>query len=65
MRDKVPIWEKVCMTIEEAANYSSIGINKIEELSKRPKCNFVLYIGRKNLIKRKEFDKYISQNIEL
>lgn len=62
---EVPIWEKVCMTIEEAAVYSNIGINKIDELAKKPMCPFVLYIGRKKLIKRKEFEKYISNNIEL
>lgn len=53
------------MTIEEAAVYSNIGINKIDELAKMPKCPFVLYIGRKKLIKRKEFEKYISNNNEL
>lgn len=53
------------MTIEEAAVYSNIGINKIDELAKKPMCPFVLYIGRKKLIKRKEFEKYISNNIEL
>lgn len=62
---EVPIWEKVTLTIEEAAALSNIGINKIDELAKKPKCPFVLYIGRKKLIKRKEFEKYISNNCEL
>ena len=29
--DKVPIWEKANLTIKEAAEYSNIGINRIEE----------------------------------
>lgn len=62
---EVPIWEKVALTIEEAAALSNIGINKIDELAKSPMCPFVLYIGRKKLIKRKEFEKYISDNVEL
>lgn len=62
---EVPLWEKVCMTIEEAAAYSNIGINKIDELAKRPYCPFVIYVGRKKLIKRREFEKYISENIEI
>ncbi|MEG0805148.1 MAG: excisionase [Lachnospiraceae bacterium] len=62
---EVPIWEKATLTIEEAAAYSNIGINKINELSKKPRCPFTLYIGRKKLIKRKEFEKYISDSIEL
>ena len=53
------------MTIEEAAAYSSIGINKIDELAKMPRCPFVLYVGRKKLIKRREFERFISENIEL
>lgn len=64
-RKEIPIWEKVCMTIEEAAVYSNIGINKIDELAKKPNCLFVIYIGRKKLIKRKEFEKFISDNIEI
>lgn len=62
---EVPIWEKACMTIEEAAAYSSIGMNKISELARDPRCPFVLYVGRKRLIKRKEFLQYISKNVEL
>ena len=56
----VPIWEKVNLTIEEAAEYSNIGICKINEMARNPRCPFVLYVGRKKLIKRKEFEKYLS-----
>ena len=28
---KVPIWRKTTLTVEEAAEYSNIGINKISE----------------------------------
>lgn len=62
---KIPFWLKVTLTIKEAAAYSNIGINKIEELLKQPKCNFVLYVGNKKLVKRKEFEQYISNNIEI
>ena len=61
----IPIWEKMNLTIEEAAAYSNIGINKIREISSVPQCSFVLYVGRKKLIKRKEFEKYINKNIEI
>lgn len=64
-RKEVPIWEKACMTIDEAAAYSNIGINKIDELAKQPNCTFVIYVGKKKLIKRKEFEKFISENIEI
>ena len=40
-------------------------INKIEELLKQPKCDFVLYVGNKKLVKRKEFEQYISKSLEI
>lgn len=55
----IPIWEKVAIT-KEAASYSHIGINKLEELLKVPGCPFVLYVGKKKLIKRKEFESFIA-----
>ena len=42
-KKEIPIWEKACMTIEEAAVYSNIGINKMDELAKKPNCPFVIY----------------------
>lgn len=62
---KVEIKDKILLTVEEAAAYSNIGICKLNEISKKPNCPFVLYIGRKKLIKRPEFEKYIATTIEL
>ena len=56
----VPIWEKSNLTLEEAAAYSGIGINKLRELTNDEKCRFVLWVGNKPLIKRKLFDEYIE-----
>ena len=61
----IPIWEKVTLTVEEAAEYSNIGINKLREITSEPRCNFVLYIGKRKLIKRKEFEKYIAESTEI
>lgn len=65
MKNSVPIWEKLTLTLDEAAEYSNIGINRIREISNNPRCNFVIYVGKKRLIKRKEFEKFISENVEL
>lgn len=61
----VPIQCKVALTIKEAAEYSNIGINKLECLLRSPRCPFVLYVGKKKLVKRKEFEKFISDNVEI
>ena len=60
MKD-VPIWEKSNLTLEEAAAYSGIGINKLREITNEDKCKFVLWVGNKRLIKRRLFDCYIEQ----
>lgn len=62
---EIPIWEKLNLTLEEAAAYSNIGINKIREISNDDKCPFVLWIGNKRLIKRKRFDEYIDRQFSI
>ena len=57
----IPIWEKSNLTLEEAATYSGIGINKIRKLTNDERCEFVLWIGSKSLIKRKKFDEYLEK----
>ena len=58
--ESVPIHLKVTLSIREAAAYSGIGINKIDSLLRQPRCPFVLFIGTKELVKRKEFEQFIS-----
>lgn len=62
---EIPVWKKVTITKEEAAAYSNIGINKLDELMRNPMCDFVIYIGKKRLIKRRQFEEFIEKNIEI
>ena len=61
--EKVPIHLKMTLTIREAAEYSNIGINKIDSMLRRPNCPFVRSVGSKKLVKRKEFEDYIGQKL--
>ena len=61
----VPIHEKLALTIREAAEYSNIGINKIDELLRTPNCPFVLFAGKKKLVKRKKFEEFISSRLTI
>ena len=65
MRDSesVPIHLKLTLSIKESSEYSNIGINKIDAMLKQPNCPFVLYVGSKKLVKRKEFEAYISSKL--
>ena len=49
------------LTLTEAAEYFNIGEHKLREITNNHKCNFVLFIGTKRLIKRREFEKYLEQ----
>ena len=63
--EKVPIHLKLTLTIKEAAEYSNIGINKIDEMLKQPNCPFVLFVGTKKLVKRKAFEAYIDGKVAI
>jgi len=62
---KVPIWEKSNLTLEEAAAYSGIGINKLRILSSGENCAFVLWNGSKRLIKRRLLDEYLNRQYSI
>jgi len=40
-------------------------INEIRELSNDKNCQFVLFVGNKRLIKRKQFEKYLEQSYSI
>lgn len=60
-RAEVPIWEKSNLTLEEAAVYSGIGINKLRDITNEKGCDFVIFIGTKRLIKRRKLDEYTDK----
>jgi excisionase family DNA binding protein len=66
MNKTIPIWEKALLTVEETAEYSNIGLNKIRELLNQPGCTFAFFVGKgKCLVKRREFEKFIDKTREI
>lgn len=57
---EVPICEKMAMTLDEAAAYSNIGINRLRELTEEKNCDFVFFVGKKRMIKRRQFERFID-----
>ena len=57
----VPIKDKLNLTIKEASAYSNIGITTIRKLLSNKACPFLLKVGNKQLVKRKEFEKYLTE----
>lgn len=58
--DKIPIYFKQNLTIQEAVEYSNIGTGRLNNLVSDPNCTFVLHVGSKRLIKRELFDEFIK-----
>ncbi|MBR2622246.1 MAG: DNA-binding protein [Clostridia bacterium] len=63
MEERVAIKDKLALTIREAAAYSNIGINKIDKMLRTPNCPFVLFVGSKKLVKRKEFEEFLAKTL--
>ena len=57
----VPSWEKRNLTIGEAESFYGIGRDKLLELTADSRCPFVLWVGNRRLIKRKQFEAHIGR----
>lgn len=62
---EIPIWQKSNLSLEEAAAYSGIGVNKLRDITNDESCKFVLWVGNKRLIKRRLFDLFIEQTYSI
>lgn len=59
-RSEVPIQEKVLLTLEEAAEYTGLGMQKLRNISNFESCKFVLWNGTKRMFKRRELEVYLA-----
>lgn len=58
----IPFWEQYTMSIEEAAAYFRIGINKMRAIvAEDASADFILWNGNRAQIKRKKFEEYIDR----
>ncbi len=58
---EIPVNNKLCLTIEEAAAYSQIGEGRLRRYINAHKyADFILWVGSHARIKRKEFEKFVS-----
>ncbi len=62
---EIPFWEKMNITLEEAAAYSGIGIHKLRNLTDSEDWDFVLWNGAKRLIKKNKFLEYIERQYSI
>ena len=56
----VRISEKPTLSLLEAAAYTGIGIQRLIRMSDTRDCEFVLFVGRKRMFKRKKLEEYLE-----
>ena len=61
--NRVPLWERMNLTLEEAAAYTGIGTDKLREY--RESCDFVLWVGTKRLLKRKQLEEFLIKSFSI
>lgn len=59
--ENIPIYQKISLTVGEASALTNIGKTKIYELVKERDCDFSLQVGKKILIKREPFIRYLMK----
>lgn len=61
-QEKIPIWQKYTLSIEEAAEYFRIGQGRLREIAaENPNADFLLSNGNRIQIKRKLFEHFIDE----
>lgn len=56
---------KIRITTGFVRDFNVTEINKIDSMLRMPNCPFVLYVGTKKLVKRREFEQFISQKLTI
>lgn len=65
-RESIPVWEKPYLTLDEAAAFFNIGINRLRDMSNEEEdCCFIIWIGNKRLFKRRKLEEYLESQYSL
>ena len=63
---EIPYWEKYMLTLREAAEYFHIGEKKMRQIvDDNMDAKFLLENGNRVMIKRKLFEEYLSDHMEV
>ncbi len=62
---EVPIWERALLTVEEASDYTGIGVNRLRMLADKPNSHLIIWVGSKKMFKRKKLDEYLDNALSV
>lgn len=62
---KIPYNQKICLSIEEAAEYSMLGENRLRRIIEQDKTegvlDWILRVGERVRIKREPFERWVLE----
>ena len=62
-RFEIPFWEKYILTVKEAAQYFTIGENKLRQIiNDNEDAPYILHNGGRTLIKRLAFERFLDKS---
>ena len=61
----IPLWNKLNLSVTEASLSANISTTKIYEMTEKPDCPFVIWIGNRRIIKRKAFEEYLARQYSI
>jgi len=63
IKEKIPYNQRLCISIEEAAEYSMLGENRLRRIIEQDKnellLDWVLHVGARIRIKREPFERWV------
>ena len=63
---EIPYNQRLCISIEEAAEYSMIGEHRLRKIIEDDRSlDWVLHVGARTRIKRSQFEKWVLQQYNL
>lgn len=60
IKGEVMLNQKYLLTLEEASEYTGLGLQKLRDLSNGEDCKFVLWNGSKRMFKREKLEEYLN-----
>ena len=66
LTSEIPYNQRLCISIEEAADYSMIGEHRLRKIIEEDRTlDWVLRIGARTRVKRPQFEKWVLQQHNL
>lgn len=56
----IPISQRAVLSVREASVYARISRETLRELLRKPDCPFAIQIGKRMLVKRRQFDEFLD-----